>query len=834
MTLFAFVMMCLGTAVGAEIPLDLDDPWTQLAFARGLEKRDGVGRDELAVALHRLTDDPIVGEQALDELYHLAVTEDVRPGWRDLYDTLRSNATGRSEDGKLLLELRSAQARVPDQGTRPEAVKTLKRLMKANPDRDDVRLATARALLANDQADQAEPIFASVDGGNATNGLLRSLLVLNRLDQAKEVVKALGMPKSTPLASAVYDGSLKARVGALVGGDYLDTAEAMLQRFDTDASDDEAWLTVAEARLRAGTSDKAATLLGKLVQADPRDTQMRRRWVSALLEAGDTAGAKRAAADEDAKQLFYAVDLLLTASGPVSERADEIERAFRLAPEQPEVVRQRAELLLAQGRSKEALQVLEPAMELRPRAYSLQSVFDRAALATGQPEVLLASHRSSLRAAGPWDFWYKVSAVAGMHTLMAEHLKERDQFDDAIFHYRAAISLLPDQIGYYKGLGGTLWAAGRLGQGKSAYLYALNMDPVDIDALRSAVGIMLAAGDTDGAQYLLDQSDLRSAAAREIRQDVSVAILLRDIEEALSSGLETDVRAAFEDLLVRYPDNARILHSLGDTLMRYGKPADALAVYQRARQFQPDDPWLAMAEATAQVQLGEFELALEVLGELDELQDEPAIIARDRTKADAMRSKGDHLWHEMGRQQEAFSAYEKALKLHPSSWTLVSLAGLYLEHRQPNVALAFYDAALAQDPSINEASIGRVTALQQLGRLDAARDSLDDLGRRQVGVQVFEIQDSMEIQQALKEVDRLGLEGEFRRARNILDEVAAEYPDSPHVDAAMGSLMLLQGQPGVAMKRAERALSVDPTHGRALSVAMDAGCSSSAWTTSSR
>ncbi len=824
MTLFTWLLVCFGTAIGAEIPIDYDDPWSKLAFARSLDKQAEPARDEYAVALHRLVDDPVVGEQALDELYGLVVTETVRPGWRDLYDTLRSRGANRSDEGKLLLALRSLQARLADAGTRPDAVKKLQALMARNPDRDDVRLATAQGLLASDRADQAEPIFASIDGGVATRGLLLSLVALNRLDQAKEVVKALDLPKQDPLAKAISDGSLEARIRVLVDGGYVDAAEAMLERFDSDAAEIAAWEAVAEARLRQGASGAAGALYAKLSKAQPSSTRIRRAWVSALLEANDRPAAKQAAGtDEGSSQLFYAVTLLMDATEPVDERIEEIERAFRLAPDHPEVVRQRAELLLAQGRSKEALQVLKPAMEARPRAHQLQAVFDRAAIASGQPEILLASHREGLRRAGPWDFWYKVGGVAGMHTLMAENAKEKDLFEQATFHYRAAIALLPEQQSYYKGLGGVLWAAGRLDVGRAVYLHALELDSVDIDALRSAVGIMLAAGDTRAAQDLLDRTDLRSPAARELRQDVSVAIALSDIEEALTSGLATDVRSAFQELLVRYPDNPRVLHALGDMLLRFDKPADALAVYQRARGFRPEDPWLTMAEATAQIQLGKADEALVILGELDDIEDDAAIIQRDRIKADALRAKGDALWHDLGREEEAFEAYRKALQLHPGKWTLVSIGGLYLEHRQPSVALAFFEAALDLDSGLKEASIGRVNALQQLGRLDSARTSLDELGRRDVGAEVFEIQDSMEIQQALEEVDRLGIEGDFKRARRILDEVSSRYPDSPHVDAAMGSLMLVQGQPGVAMKRAERALMNDPTHGRALAVAMDAG-----------
>lgn len=811
-------------AVEAVVPLDFEDPWTALAFVRGLAKRDTVGRDEIAVALHRLVDDPVVGSQALDELYHLAVTEAVRPGWRDLYDTLRSRPQGRSPEGRRLLDLRAAQARIDDAGTRPEAIQSLRRLLREDPRRDDVRLALAHALLAHDRADEAEPLFASVDGGAATEGLLRALIALNRLDEAKDVVQTLDVPKKHPLAQAVADGSLSARVQALVDGGYLDTAGAVLRRFDGSVTQVDAWTRVTQALLQAGDATGAVTMLERMAKEQPSASPIRRQLVDAWLEAGDPGAAKRVAGDDEtAQRLVYAVDLLTSATEPVLARADAIERAYRLAPRQPEVVRQRAELLLAQGRSAEARQLLEPIMAERPRAGGLQVVFDRAALASNDPSAVLTAHRQGLRNATPWDFWPRIGALAGMHTLMAEGLKARDQFAEAVFHYRAAIALQPDQIGYYKGLGGTLWAAGRLDEAAAAYLTALARDPVDVDALGSAVRIRLAAGDPAGAEALLDRADLRSPAARDLREDVSVALLLADIEQALASGLETDVRAAFQDLLVRYPDNPRILHALGDTLMRYGKPADALAVYQRARTLRGTDPWLAMAEATAHVQLNRPDEALRVLDALGPLDDDKAITAANRVRADALRIEGDRLWHDLDRHQAAFDAYQKALDLHPSPWTMVSLAGLYLDHRQPAVALAFYDAALRTDPSLREATMGRVTALQQLGRLDDARLALEDLGRRDTGAAVWSIQDSMEIQEALRQVDAMGLKGDFRRARALLDDISSKYPDSPHVDAAMGSLMLVQGQPGVALKRAERALANDPTHGRALAVAMDAG-----------
>ncbi|MBX2803360.1 MAG: BCSC C-terminal domain-containing protein [Myxococcales bacterium] len=816
-------LWCVAMAFAQGPQTGLEDPWARLAVARGLVQDESASADEAAVALLRLTTDDAVGANALDELFDLAVTEGAHTGWRDLYDALLSSRA-LSPDAQVVLATRAARARASEPGTRAEAIAALKALQKQYPKRTDVGLALADALLAAGEVGPARVQYQRADAsGRGTEGLVLALLAANRIEEAREYATA-SLASDHPLRKAARNGRLGARVQALVAAGHLELARSRLLAEDAKAAEVDASEILAEALLARGDARLAAEVLGRLVRADGGRNAVRRQWVAALLEAGEVAGAKAAAGTHEASaQAVYAVELLTGGLDNASERASEIARAHQLAPDLPVVVRHKVALLLAQERSREAQKVLLPTLQARPRDGTLQQLHDQVALALQTPEQVLAAHRERLAVSTPSDFWPRIGALAGAHTLVAEHHKQAKRFDQARAHYQTALALQPQMAGYYAGIGGVLWASGQLDAAQRAYLVAHRRAPGDVASFESAVRIALAQGEVARAEELLASSRLRSPVVRKLQEDVAVAKLLQGITDALRDGLETDVRSAFQDLLVRFPDNPRILHALGDTLMRHGKPADAHKVYSRARVLDPANHWLTLAVAQAELDLERPDDAQLTLDDVPTGEDEHLDAALRTARARALRASGDRLHEDMGRDEEAFEAYSQSLQLAVDTWTLSSLAGLYLAHAQPSVALAFYDAAIEADHGNRAAKLGRITALQQLGRLPAARTALEDLGRRGAGVDVWQIQDSMEIQQALQDVDHWVLKGDLRRARQQLDQVASRHPESPHVDAAMGSLMLVQGQAGMALQRAERALLVDPKHGRALAVAMDAG-----------
>ncbi len=823
--MITILLLWLTSAVlAAEAALDLSDPWQQLAFTRELAK-DPVFADEAAVSLMALRELETIKDPASSELYLLAVKEDTHPGWRDIYNTLLS-AGGLSAEGRLAVQIRVAEALVGAPETRARAVASLQGLVAANPQRTDARLALARALMVDQRPDEARAIFLGTTGGAvARRGALVALVALGRLEDAEVLVDGLRLETDSPLRRALDQGSLATRAAAVGAEGYPELAAWAVAREDPRASQPDAWRALAEVQLRAGQPGAAARSLATAVENNPDRPELRELWTAALLEAGDLEGAREAAGSQEAAlQQLYAVQLVTDEAGAAAGRAGEVERAYRLAPRQPQVLQLYAEQLLAAGEGEAAREAVAAALETRPNDEGLLALYVRAALAADAPGEALAAHRASILALSDLDrFWERAGALAGLYSQVAEHYKARGQTDKALWHYRVALAMRPDAWEYYSGIGGVYWSAGDLRAARAAYREAYNKNPDELGALQGLVGITLAMGKPRDALAVLDESTLQAPQLLELREQARIALLLEDIIYALDAGLEEDAMRSYRDLLVRYPDNPRILHSLGDALMRGDKPAEALEAYQQARAFDPNNAWLALAEANAQIELGRMQWAQDVLEEIRPGEDEDLAAEVRRVQARVLRSEGDRLWHDLGRDREAFDLYARALELDLDPWTLTAVGGLYLEHGQPSVAQAFFEDALARDPDNQLAALGRIRSLQALGELDAARAGLEGLDRGAADEEAWAVQESMEIQAAIAEVDRLRLAGDSRRAQAKLEDIGRRYPDSPHVDAAMGSLYLDQEQPRKALQYAERALDDDPTHGRALVVAMEAG-----------
>ncbi len=819
------ILLCIAGALAADGVLDLSDPWQQLAFTRELA-RDGETADEAAVSLMALSERALTSAPARSELYTLCVREPTHPGWKDIYATLLGSQA-LSEEGRRLLSVRYAEALVSDPRTRAQGVRQLQALVGQSPGGTAARLALGRALLRDGRPDEARAIYLGTDGGTlARRGAIVALLALGRMDDVRVVAEDFRAEPGGALAAALETGALADRVRAVAAEGYPALADRTVRAEDPGAADRAAWGALGDAWLRAGQPGRAAEVLGLAVAADPGDATLRERWTAALLEAGDLGAAREAAGgDEQALQLVYAVQLVTEGeAGSEEGRSSELERAHRLAPRQPTVLRLYTELQLQRGRAEDAREELGEVLALRPADTELLALYVRVALAADAPEEALAAHRQSMLALRDLErFWDRAGALAGLHSMVAEHYKAGDQIDRALWHYRVALSMRPDAWEYYAGIGGVYWSAGDLGAARDAYREAYDRNPESLPALQGLVGVSLALGEPRAALKILDESTLQAPQLLDLREEARIALLLEDIIRALETGLEDDAMRAYRDLLVRYPDNPRILHSLGDALLRAGKAPEALDAYQRALDFDPDNPWLALAEANCLIELGRLQQAEETLGAIEGGDDEDLAAQVRGVQARVLRTEGDHLWHDLGRDRDAFDSYARALELEADPWTLTALAGLYLEHRQPGVALAFFEAARELDPDNSAALLGRVRALQALGRLDEAREDLETLERGATDDEAWAVQESMEVQAAIAEVDGLRLKGDTRRAQLMLEDIASRYPGSPHVDAAMGSIYLDQGQPRQALKRAERALSVDPTHGRALVVAMDAG-----------
>jgi Flp pilus assembly protein TadD len=153
-------------------------------------------------------------------------------------------------------------------------------------------------------------------------------------------------------------------------------------------------------------------------------------------------------------------------------------------------------------------------------------------------------------------------------------------------------------------------------------------------------------------------------------------------------------RAAYEQALLKRPDDPDTLNNLGQALVRLGRVDEAIARFERAVQLAPAS-WAAHFNlAAAEGERGQWDRAVEQYREAAQVF--PDDYATQFNLALALHKKGDEL--------AAIAEYEKAIQRAPSEPSFHIALGISLE-KVGRIADAVreYRAFLEMDPSSSEA-----------------------------------------------------------------------------------------------------------------------------------
>jgi tetratricopeptide (TPR) repeat protein len=166
--------------------------------------------------------------------------------------------------------------------------------------------------------------------------------------------------------------------------------------------------------------------------------------------------------------------------------------------------------------------------------------------------------------------------------------------------------------------------------------------------------------------------------------------------------------------------HAARLTSLGSVVAAQGRTSEAIALFRRALDRDPQSP-------RAWTQLGVVLFARHDFGSaVDALRQ---ALALDPDNLSARR----HLfltWLARGRRDDAERELEHVLRIAPQHVeSIVDMAILHLNRGEFDAALARLDAALTVDDNHGRARYYRGLTLEQLGRHDEARDALEPLSQ---------------------------------------------------------------------------------------------------------
>ncbi len=190
--------------------------------------------------------------------------------------------------------------------------------------------------------------------------------------------------------------------------------------------------------------------------------------------------------------------------------------------------------------------------------------------------------------------------------------------------------------------------------------------------------VLLGAAAVGTAVAQTGSPDVRGLAAR-------ADSLFRAGERSAASQL-------FRTVVAADPDNSHAVYRLAELS---GRPAEALALYQRYVALEPEDPWGYLAAGGLLVRLGRYSEALRWYREAARL----APVERDVVVGQA------RLFAAWGRTDEAISRYRSWLAGHPEdaeAWR--ELGGQEFKAGRPKAAVRALERSLALEPNARAAA----------------------------------------------------------------------------------------------------------------------------------
>lgn len=290
------------------------------------------------------------------------------------------------------------------------------------------------------------------------------------------------------------------------------------------------------------------------------------------------------------------------------------------------------------------------------------------------------------------------------------------------------------------------------------------------------------------------------------------ALVVKGIR-ACRRGRPGEAEPIFRFVLERRPDNLLAHVYLGSIYREGGQPQLALQHYERACALAPDDPVLPMLAALAALRAGRPEMAgLERLS--DVIGDDAAVGRAVAENPDALPRVAALGFFRKRRFREALRSGKLALRGDYHDAEMHSLvASSYLSLGQAERARNHFERALQYGAARLETSYGLALALWDLGEHDELLRVANRIEHLSPGDRTGRY--FLALARSATEKAGDGLVGDLRQA------IRESGPDA-NLMTALGRAYLDTGREDLAVGWLERTLKLDPGHGEALELLLEA------------
>lgn len=351
----------------------------------------------------------------------------------------------------------------------------------------------------------------------------------------------------------------------------------------------------------------------------------------------------------DISAVLHLLGLVEKKSGNLDSALGAFERAAVLAPRDPQLANNLANILRDLGRESEALRVYDVAIALAPDFKDAR--FNRALLLEhlGRLDDALAELENVRDPDRPEA---RIEAARGAI------LRKLGELDEAAAAFDAALALHPDRVTALQGRAKIAVDRGE-GGGSSLYHRALSLHPGDKELMLALAEALEAEGETRQALLLL-----HSAVQGHASWIAGHEALARMRSEA---GESHTFAEHYRTALQARPDDLALNRSYWRSLAQGERYSEALEALNAAKSTLAPSPDIVLIEASLLSAMGDAEVALALLDRAgEEIRDTfPYLLARSRIELRARRYHG------------ARQNLERAVEIEPDSvnaWAHLDLA----------------------------------------------------------------------------------------------------------------------------------------------------------------
>jgi FOG: TPR repeat len=242
-------------------------------------------------------------------------------------------------------------------------------------------------------------------------------------------------------------------------------------------------------------------------------------------------------------------------------------------PDNARAYKELGKVLEGEGRTSEALENYDKALQLRPDYITVYCDKAGTLLRMGQASAAIEQFDRALRI-NPTYFM----ALAGK----GDALAQAGQGDAAIAAYQQALKLRPDESGAARNLGIALLTAGRVPEAIARLQTVLRGDPRDASAHSSLGYAFWQIGQVEEAALHFEAATRLQPESAEAHYNYARALArARRLTEAIGE---------YRGVVTLKPDHAVAYYNLGNAYAQTGQLLQAVAAYEEALKYKPDYP----------------------------------------------------------------------------------------------------------------------------------------------------------------------------------------------------------------------------------------------------